>query len=608
MKTKRLLSVLLALALMFSMVACGTSNTPSTSGTTGTTSSTTTDTPAATTTDTPEATTDEAPAAGAWDGREAQDLADIIPSSTVELTVYSQLANYSGEQIGWFGKVMLDRFNVKLNIINSPEGMYATRMASGDLGDIVIWGNDADEYLQAVAAGMLYDWEDDNLLADYGPYINDNMEKALEKNRTLSGGTVYGFGHNVGTSTTDHESFFYYPDIRWDLYEKLGHPKVSTLEDYIPILEQMVALEPTSDTGGKTYGASMFKDWDGNMVMFVKSTGALYGYDEFGFGLYNVNTQTYEDALMEGGMYLRALKFYNTLYQKGLLHPDSMTQTFNDMIEHYQTGAAFFNIFSWMASSNYNTEAHLAQGKAMMPLAADDAKNITYGLNVYGENRIWSIGSKTAYPELCMAIINWFATPEGKMVTLYGPQGLMWDYDSEGNPFLTDLGAACQMDQETVISGDGYSGTWNDGTFKMNNTTWNTDASNPDSNGFTYNKNFWDSWLINDTSEIKERWRDFAGALSPDEYFINNGHISIAIGSTYSESTKSDELQVSWDQVKEAIKNGSWSAIYAKTDDEYDKAVADMITKAKSYGYDDCVAFTTNEAARKKQLEIEASK
>ena len=71
---------------------------------------------------------------------------DVIPDETVTLNVFDQLANYSGEQIGWFGQVMLEKFNVKLNIIPDSDGTYETRMESGDLGDLVIWGNDGDEY------------------------------------------------------------------------------------------------------------------------------------------------------------------------------------------------------------------------------------------------------------------------------------------------------------------------------------------------------------------------------------------------------------------------------------------------------------------------------
>ena len=40
----------------------------------------------------------------------------IKPKKTVTLDVYSQLANYSGLQTGWFADVMLEKFNVKINI------------------------------------------------------------------------------------------------------------------------------------------------------------------------------------------------------------------------------------------------------------------------------------------------------------------------------------------------------------------------------------------------------------------------------------------------------------------------------------------------------------
>ena len=64
------------------------------------------------------------------------DYSEWIPEETVTLDVYDQLANYSGEQTGWFGQLMLERFNVKLNIIPESDGTYDTRMESGYLGDL----------------------------------------------------------------------------------------------------------------------------------------------------------------------------------------------------------------------------------------------------------------------------------------------------------------------------------------------------------------------------------------------------------------------------------------------------------------------------------------
>lgn len=66
----------------------------------------------------------------------------IFPEDTVTLTCYSQTANYSGELTGWFAHVLLEKFNVKVNIIPDTDGVYDTRMESGDLGDIIVFGGD----------------------------------------------------------------------------------------------------------------------------------------------------------------------------------------------------------------------------------------------------------------------------------------------------------------------------------------------------------------------------------------------------------------------------------------------------------------------------------
>ncbi|MDR0249037.1 MAG: extracellular solute-binding protein [Oscillospiraceae bacterium] len=525
---------------------------------------------------------------------------------TVNLVIYTQLANFAGTQIGWAAEVLKEKFNVTVTIIKEDDGTFATSMESGNLGDIVIFGNDVGDYQEAAEAGMLLDWEKDDLLAEYGPAISEHFRIPLEKNRGINpDGKIYGFGHNVGSSSDDHDAFFYYPHIRWDLYEKLGKPEIKTLEDFIPVLEQMVALEPTSDTGGKTYAVSSFPDWDGDMVMMVKSTGALYGYDEFGVGLYDTKTQTWEDCLSKGGMYLRALKFYNTLFQKGLYDPDSMTQTFDDMSEKYRNGVCMFNIFEWMAGV-FNTPEHKAAGKLMACVAAEDQKNIVYGLNPFGGNRVWTIGAKTNYPELCMEIINWFCTQEGVLTYNYGPKGVTWDIDSEGEAYMTDLGLAAQEDKRatSVAYGD-YSGSYQDGEFQHNNTTWSIDSVNPESpSGQPFRYSRWVTTILKQgNTEIERSWRAWAGAATADEYLEKNGHLSISIGSTYTGRNKGRALTTTWTQVTNAIKDGSWSAIYAPSDAEFDAIVAKMVADAKAYGYDECVAWQLEEVERRKAAE-----
>lgn len=599
MKAKKIMALFLAAAMTFSLAACG--GTPS-SGTSGTAQDEADD-------EDDEDLDDEADAGGLGDGTDADAgagdeideeeaaelLADIIPEETVTLDVFDQLANYSGEQIGWFGQIMKEKFNVVLNIIPDPDGVYETRMESGNLGDIVIWGNDGDEYLQAVEKGMLYDWNEDDLLDEYGSYIKANMPHALEKNANLSGGVTYGFGFDVSADPTARQDAMYTWDLRWDLYKELGYPEIKTLDDMVDVLGQMKEICPTDDNGKTTYGVSLFNDWDGDMVMFVKSLAqAYYGYDEFGFGLYDPATQTYHDCLEEDGPYIEALKFYNTLYQKGLLDPDSQTQKYDGMVEDYQNGAAFLNIFNFLGSAMYNSDAHAQEGKAMYPCPPTEAKPIIYGQNIYGGNRIWSIGAKSEYPELCMAILNWLSTPEGRMISEYGPKDICWYYDENGKTNFTELGRTAKLDPKTEMA-EGYSGTFEDGNFKMNNSTWALDAANPDSNGETFNYRKWESFTTEPNSEIEADWREKTGCATPDER-MGQTNYTLSPGTTYVGGVRSDELQVIWNQVATCIKDNSWKAIYAATDEEFDQIIADTIKQVNEYGYDQCVEFQQNEA------------
>ena len=55
----------------------------------------------------------------------------------------------------------------------------------------------------------------------------------------------------------------------------------------------------------------------------------------------------------------------------------------------------------------------------MYCMKPEEAKPIVYGMNTQGGDRITTIGAKTEYPDLCMEIINYFATPEGFMTYKY---------------------------------------------------------------------------------------------------------------------------------------------------------------------------------------------
>lgn len=539
----------------------------------------------------------------------------IDNEETIELVVFSQLANWSGAQEGWGATLLKDMFNIEITIIPDADGAYATRMESGDLGDIIAWGSNGDQYQDAVNKGMLFAWEDEDLLATYGQNIQNYFPDALEANRALNAdGQIYGIGHGIAGESNEHDLFFYDWGIRWDLYQQLGHPEVKDLDDLVEVLKQMKEICPTGDDGNPAYAASLWPDWDGTMVMNVKSlASAFYGYDEFGIGLYDSATGKFYGALDPEGPYLKALKFYNQLYRNDLLDPDSMTQTFDTMSSKVRNGNVFFSVFDYAGSILFNSEEHLSQNKLMAPLVPEEANTIVYGLNTTGNERIWSIGSKCIYPEKAMQLIDWLCTPEGGMTIWYGIKGLMWDYDENGNTYFTELGKKCANDSSTDLTGVEWtspytgetytlSGTFNDGLLQINNTTWSSGATNPDSNGEKFSKATWASEQGDAKNEAEQDWRDFTGATTVQEYLDSTDYAMVPTVS-FALATRSADLDLKWEQVCKAIKEGSWRAMYAADDAAFEAEVAAMTEACQGYGYDECVQWCEDEAARKFALQ-----
>ena len=527
---------------------------------------------------------------------------------TIQLTIFSQTANWSGAQAGWGAQLLKDKFNVEVTIIPDTSGTFETRMENGDLGDIVVFGANGDQYKNAVSQGLLFDWESEDLVKNYGTDIENYFPDALESNRELnSDNAIHGIGNNIASESGEHDLFFYNWGIRWDLYQQLGYPEVKDWDGLVDVLGKMVEKNPTGDTGEKCYGVSIWPDWDGDMVMYVKALASgYYGYDELGMGLYDSSDGSFHGALEDDGPYLKALKFCNKLYRAGLLDPDSMTQTYDTMISKVQNGDVMFSVFDYAGSVAFNTSAHEAKNQFMAPLVPTEASDIVYGLGTFGNSRIWAIGAKTLYPEKCMQILNWLCTPDGAMDIWYGIQGLMWDYDKSKKTYFTDLGKSCHDNQTydlsstqwtSADSGETYTliGTFNDGMFQANNTTWAPGASNPNSDGERFSCVTWASQEGDATCDAQKDWRSKTGVETEQDYLDTTNYTTIP-ATNYSASAKDSELDLKWNQVKAEICTGSWKAMYADDDASFTSLVSDMTTTCKGYGYDDCVAWCEGEA------------
>ncbi|URN93018.1 MAG: ABC transporter substrate-binding protein [Candidatus Pristimantibacillus lignocellulolyticus] len=537
---------------------------------------------------------------------EGTEVEPPVTRDEITIDVFSMLSNFSGEQTGWFAHTVKEKFNINLNIISSNlEGggdtKFQTMMAGGDLGDLVVFGDTDAKYTDAIAAGMLLDWNKDGLLEQYGKNLQKNAPKALEKNTAQFGGgtALYSVGNDVGPDIegpSEAQELNYHPNLRWDLYEAIGKPEINTMEDYLPVLKAMQEAQPESDSGKPTYAFSMWGDWDGNMMMNTKAWAGMHGFEEGdgfnpgGFTLVSADTEEVQAILDENSYYMRGLKLYFDANQMGLVDPDSITQNFGDAVNKMTDGQVLFSWFSWFDDS-YKTPERSAEGKGFQLVPFNEARSFSNGFNPYGGNRVYAIGSKTEHPDRVMELIDWLYTPEGTMTANYGPEGMIWEV-VDGKPVFNDLGVEAFPSNKTPMPEQFGGGVWDDGRNQINNSTFKLTMINPE-NGDPYDSSIWASTLAKAPSKVDENWRAAMGVNTAVEWFVKNDKIAVQkaifTGKPYVEM--SDDLKQKQGQIASVIKEYSWKLIYANDEAHFNKLKEEMIGKAKGLGYDEVVAF-----------------
>lgn len=401
---KKLASALLCIALLASSFAgCSGGGESSASGESSTTSSSSTSSEA------------ETSATGTEEGSSKYE-------EFLTIDVFDSQANYQGIQGGWFGEIVKEKFNMELNIIapnvaGGGDTLFQTRSAAGNLGDLIIY---------PAQGGHLQDLVTAQLITDMTPYLEgqENLETYMEaieytnQNNVEEEG-IWATPSEVSTreateplTGVDPNSAIY---LRWDLYKELGYPEIKTMEDLLPLFQDMMELCPTSDSGQKTYAISLFKDWDGDYVSNVAELSSMYGYDRVGYAFHKADgSGEIQDIMTPDSEYMRAIRFFNQANQMGLVDPESTTQNYDTLTGKYADGAVLYSQLPWHGAVAYNTEAHLSEGKGMYMAPIMDETIRQWGCYNMGNTEVvMMVGSKAQDPQRMVDFINWLYSPEG---------------------------------------------------------------------------------------------------------------------------------------------------------------------------------------------------
>lgn len=535
---------------------------------------------------------------------------------TITIDVYNGLANYMGMQEGWFAKIVRDKFNMELNIIapnvaGNGDTLYQTRTAAGDLGDLIIVDN-GQQYNELVEAGLLTDASE-----YYETMENVQRFDAAVQNLNKDADGLYGFPTSVSTLKATDPSEGLDPTfgayVRWDLYGEQGYPEIGTLEDLLPVIQKMQEDNPTTDSGKKVYGFSLFSDWDGNMMNAGKQLVTYYGYDESGFVLAKADGSDYQSILDSDSEYIRALKFYFEANQMGLVDPESTTQNYDTLFAKFQEGQVLFSWWPWLGQAAFNTTTNLTEGKGFMLAPIQDQKIFSYGAEVYGGKQFIGIGSNAEDPERIAAFIDWLYSSEGVLANSSqtsgssGPEGLTWEM-KDGEPVLTEFGKQALLDGDGDVPEEYGGGSYKDGVSALNVNTVLPIDINPDT-GFPYAYTMWESYQNETTDPVKEDWsKNMGGAESTIGYLEENDQLLVAPGASYVAPEDSSEISTLRNQVKATIIEYSWRMVFAKDEAEFDQLLKEMQETADGLGYQTVLEFDMNNAKDQNEKRIEVAK
>lgn len=566
----------------------------------------------------------------------------IKPKETLTLKVYSQFINkdfFSNSETfilpdSNFAKLLKNNFNVQFEFVSSVED--ATQ------ADIFILDSSTDFYKTNIENQAFLNWETDDLLKTWAPYLEKYFKAPLQKNRFQNSAQKYV--HGIPTNLTLFSYETQTPIYNWQLEEKyfaqtielLKNKEIKTLDDFFAILqciktpskiidlnsqyqvenqkaetktesevenEESIVSESLEEEAEieneevqnpedlekllqilnqqdserkKIYALSLYKDSEKNpeheLNIFAKEFVASYfGQESFYLGFYDSKTGKFQSPVEKKSVYIQALKFLNKLYQNDLINPKSEKYTKKQFLQDYQNNVAF-----WKYSPIFQESPSENQFTTVFP---EDSSPIIDGKSVYGSENLWAISATSEHPELCLAIINYFSTPEGILSLLYGPKKENWNI-KKGK--LELISQTTQENQNSQIA------QYN----KILEFPVDFNSINP----LTNKKYTFVTQQSPQTNQPEENQQN-----AKDYNYKNSTIVPITL---YKKAEIPEDFAESYKNLSILINTKSHQAIFAKTSADFDKIISELTEECtKNEDWQILIDFFKEEAQKKATFE-----
>lgn len=541
----------------------------------------------------------------------SQSTGAIDHSKPLTITVFDNAANYQGEQTGWYGKLIKDKFNITLNILApqvAGDQLYKTRTAAGDLGDLLIIDNSQLEEL--IPAGLVMDLTDK--LKDQ-KHLSQFVDKHFKPfnagfDQVNPEGKIYGlptFEADTSPTTFSEEIPYSSPIMPWDYYKGVGAPKLNNLNDLLSVLKLMHEKYPKTPDGKSIVPITLWKDWDGGSMENVRWLSNWYGYEQpDGTSTIQLNAKGDIVPLVDdNSMYKKIVQFYFNANQLGLIDPDAMTQDWNKVSEKLTNKQVLLLWYSWQRGF-YNSIERGKNGDGNVAIPIADTRIIQTSDAYFGNGRVFAIGSKAKDPDRIMEFMDWLVSPEGLRYYTNGFEGFNYQKTADGKFELTETGQTA-FQNNTPVPDQYGGGGYQDGQSKINSMIMSDFMIDPETKEF-YNSTYWSTTLEANKTALTTDWQSAFNAENATDYYQKNNMIDIVPNINTSLGTDSSDIKNKRSQISDYMKNTSWKMVFAKNQAEFDQLWTKMQKDVEGLGWKDVVAADTAKAQKIVKMRAEA--
>ena len=322
----------------------------------------------------------------------------------------------------------------------TAEEAVGTMIAGGEYPDFVDGGNASVQLYEAGALVALDDYIDNY------PNIKEFFTEQEWDSLRQSDGHIYWipqFTNIYGEEracTHNDEAFW----IQTRVLEWAGYPEVHTMDQYFDLIESYIEANPTMEDGTENIPYTILCD-DWRYFCLENAPEFLDGYPNDGSVIVDPDTQTVIDYNTTD----TAVKYFKKLneeYKKGIVDPESFTQTYDEYIAKLSTGRVLGMIdqwwdFAYTAEDAIKTAGLDDQGCQYVPLPITIEEGMTNQWHnsggVLNTSSGLAITTNCGDVEGALQFVNDLLGQEVHDLRFWGVQGTDYEVDDNGMYYRT---------------------------------------------------------------------------------------------------------------------------------------------------------------------------